>query len=349
MNQDFNNYEEYELYEHKRSDKVKWVISFILIVVLLIGLIGAWILLLKPEETPPEEPPEEPPAVTDENGNELESGEVHELPKAMTFRTAMSLAADTGEQSYASVQLHATIKPDEADNKQVDWSVEFNNPTSAWADGKDIDDYMSLTPDSDGSTTATVKCLKDFGEQIKITVTSRDNPEATADCIVDFAKRLVSVSFTWGETSFSTEDSSVESPVDLTTNTQINMQPQYTAYTVDGDMTYEAEILFNETYNTFPAFSATGAKGLTTPKRIGTSFAFIDFLVSAETSVSLNQTQIAAVNNVFKSYGSTRFFIIKVYTTGQTPSLEKEISIQFPSSLFAVKVESIELQDSLTI
>ena len=51
----YNEFEEYELYEHKRSDKVKWAISFILIIVLLAGLIGAWIMLLKPEEVPPEQ------------------------------------------------------------------------------------------------------------------------------------------------------------------------------------------------------------------------------------------------------------------------------------------------------
>ena len=40
--------EDYELTAHKRSDKVKWVVSFLLIFVLLAGLVGAWVMLLKP-------------------------------------------------------------------------------------------------------------------------------------------------------------------------------------------------------------------------------------------------------------------------------------------------------------
>ena len=39
--------------------------------------------------------------------------------------------------------------------------------------------------------TATVNCLKAFGEQIKITVTSRANAYAKAECILDYARRIV--------------------------------------------------------------------------------------------------------------------------------------------------------------
>ena len=34
----YDEYEDYELYAHKRSDKVKWVISFILIIVLSVPM-----------------------------------------------------------------------------------------------------------------------------------------------------------------------------------------------------------------------------------------------------------------------------------------------------------------------
>lgn len=49
----YDKIEDYELTAHKRSDKVKWIVSFLLIFVLLAGLIGAWVLLLKPEESAP--------------------------------------------------------------------------------------------------------------------------------------------------------------------------------------------------------------------------------------------------------------------------------------------------------
>lgn len=76
--------------------------------------------------------------------------------------------------------------PAEAVNKKVDWSVSFKNANSTWAAGKKVTDYVTVTPTSDGSLTATVANLGEFGEQIKITVTSRDNPTAKAECTVDY-------------------------------------------------------------------------------------------------------------------------------------------------------------------
>lgn len=60
----------------------------------------------------------------------------------------------------------------------------------AWASGKVATNYLSVTPTSDGSLTATVKCLQAFGEQIIITIRSRSNTSATASCTVDYYKRV---------------------------------------------------------------------------------------------------------------------------------------------------------------
>lgn len=90
----------------------------------------------------------------------------------------------------------ATITPSNATNKEVDWAIAFKNPDSEWATGKNIDDYVTVTPTSDGALTATVTCKAAFGEQIELTVTSRSNPEAYAVASVDYAKRLQSASVT---------------------------------------------------------------------------------------------------------------------------------------------------------
>ena len=89
--------------------------------------------------------------------------------------------------------LTATITPDNADNKAVDWSVAFVNPESEWATGKTVTDYVTVTPTSDGALTANVECKQAFGEQIVVTVVSRDNAEATATCTVDYAAKVVSL------------------------------------------------------------------------------------------------------------------------------------------------------------
>lgn len=128
--------------------------------------------------------------VTDENGEQLPSDETIPMPKAMVFSS--SAALDGTEAAYDSVTLTATVKPDDATNKSVDWSVEFVNPASEWAVGKTVTDYVTITPLSDGSTTAELNCLQAFGEQIKVVVKSRQNESAKAECTVDFAKRVIS-------------------------------------------------------------------------------------------------------------------------------------------------------------
>ena len=109
------------------------------------------------------------------------------------------------ETDYESetLTITATVSPDNsADNTGLDWSMAFKNPSSAWATGKTLSDYMTLTPsgtDAAGSKKVSVKCLKPFGEQIVITATSQDNPEVTASCTADFAQRIESATLNFGD------------------------------------------------------------------------------------------------------------------------------------------------------
>lgn len=91
--------------------------------------------------------------------------------------TPMTVAANS---TYAEQTLTATVLPATATNKTVDWSV-------AWADGQSgtVTDYVTVTPSSNGSTTASVKCYKAFTGNIVVTVTTRESGYQ-ADCIVSF-------------------------------------------------------------------------------------------------------------------------------------------------------------------
>lgn len=91
-----------------------------------------------------------------------------------------------------TITLTATIEPADATDKTVDWAVAFVNPSSAWASGKTVTDYVTVTPTKDGALTAVVACLKQFGEQIKITVTSRSAPEISAVCTADYQQKVES-------------------------------------------------------------------------------------------------------------------------------------------------------------
>ena len=78
-----------ELYEHKRSDTVKWVLTFlafILVGVMLAGIILGW--FDKKEEPPAEEEQTEQAAVIDGDGNAMDAGTLYRMPEKMTFTTA---------------------------------------------------------------------------------------------------------------------------------------------------------------------------------------------------------------------------------------------------------------------
>ena len=113
-----------------------------------------------------------------------------ELKELLHTLRSESNGEHMAESAYT---LTATITPDDASNKAVDWSVAFVNPSSAWATGKTVTDYVTVTPTSDGALTANVECKQAFGEQIVVTVVSRDNAEATATCTVDYAAKVVSL------------------------------------------------------------------------------------------------------------------------------------------------------------
>lgn len=180
-----------ELYEHKRSDTVKWVISFFLILVLLVGMVGTWVFLLREDEgkTPPaEEEQTEQAAVMDGEGNAMDADMVYPMSAKMSFN-AQTFAqfgepnAVTSEQSV-DVRIQAYVTPDDAVNKEVDFSVAWGSaPTHG---GEPVTNYLTVTPDSDGSTMATVSCKKAFGDDtIIITVTTREGGY-TATCTVTF-------------------------------------------------------------------------------------------------------------------------------------------------------------------
>ena len=67
-------------------------------------------------------------------------------------------------QAESAYTLTATVKPEDAENKAVDWSIAFVNASSAWASGKSVTDYVTVTPSADGALTAVVTNLGEFGE-----------------------------------------------------------------------------------------------------------------------------------------------------------------------------------------
>ena len=152
---------------------------------------------------------EEQAEQTDEtaDGAVISDGVSHGI-KLMSARAQFDEDPSAGGSSdtASTYVLTATVEPNYAANKAVDWSVAFVNASSEWATGKTVTDYVTVTPESDGALKATVKCLKAFGEQIKVTVTSRDNADASASCLVDYKQKLAGGTLKINDTSYSYEE-----------------------------------------------------------------------------------------------------------------------------------------------
>lgn len=218
-----------------KSKKILWtIVSF-----LLVALLACSVLLIEHINKPAQVPEASAPAV-DENGNELENGKVHDLPKGLAFRSATSLA--NGE--YDAVTVKATVKPDNATYKEVDWAIAWDQEeidkqediwNSWWQGDEQITDYVTVTPTTDGSTTATVKCLQPFGVPAIITVTSRNNSNAKATCRVDFVKRIVSAEFAFSDVN-DDESNLFVIPGDFAENGTNTVEEEYVSLPANDDM-----------------------------------------------------------------------------------------------------------------
>jgi predicted small secreted protein len=142
----------------------------------------------------------------DDTGNELLPDEVYEMPSGLTFEGCASTSEGAGGAS--SVTLHATVTPATAHNKQVDWFVSWLTPESAFAAGKQVTDYVTVVPESDGSTTAVVTCLLPFdAEVILVTCVTREGGYS-ASCNVTFfghprdIEIVTSIELTLGESHY---------------------------------------------------------------------------------------------------------------------------------------------------
>lgn len=96
----------------------------------------------------------------------------------------MSGATVASENGSVSKTLTAVVLPDDAPNKAVDWTIKWSD--DAPLKDKNISEYITVTPASDGALTATVTAHKSFrGSTAVITVTTREG-QYTASTAVTY-------------------------------------------------------------------------------------------------------------------------------------------------------------------
>lgn len=101
------------------------------------------------------------------------------------------------EQAETAYNLTAEVMPDYASNKMLDWSISWQDSESEWASGKEVTDYVTITPTTDGALTAVCACLQDFGEPVTLMVSSRSNPEVSGIIIVHYYQRVKSLNYSF--------------------------------------------------------------------------------------------------------------------------------------------------------
>lgn len=335
-----------ELYEHKRSDTVKWVLTlfaFILVGVMLAGVILGW--FDKKEEPPAEEEQTEQAAVTDGEGNAMDEDIVYPMPEKMSFSAAAFAQplAQFGEPSGTTVtspqsvdvRIEAYVYPESAANKAVDFSVAWGNaPTHG---SEQVSNYLTVTPDSDGSTTATVSCKKSFGDDtIIITVTTREGGY-TATCTVSFtgiASGIEITSSTATKKSTSERGEYYELGTSKTYTFNIGLTNAFNDAVGNLSVTEiggEGNMYFgNGSYNDGGYINFTDM----VQKSIG-EFAD-DFITSATISGNTLTVKTGSkiLENYYSSYGPDEYFITDIYYDRYVVEMNDDWSIKDSSDTF---------------
>ena len=187
-----------ELNQHKQSDSIKWIITFVALILLAVSVValgaqvfGEGIINNPTTETAPETKTDETPVdplEPIEPTDAIKPVSAFNIVNSDNMKLMAKAPASYAAKQTNTVELNATAYPIGSENGGFVWSAKWANPNSAFATGKDVYDYIELEGDT-GSSTHYVTALQPFGEQIIITVSTVFNPNAVATCMVDYSEK----------------------------------------------------------------------------------------------------------------------------------------------------------------
>ena len=98
-------------------------------------------------------------------------------------------SATTASDGTTTKTITATVNPTSA-AQNVEWTLRWQDEASAWAKGKNVQDYVTYTGDS----TITLNCKSPFGERIVVRATSFADNTKYGECMLDYEKRILDFS-----------------------------------------------------------------------------------------------------------------------------------------------------------
>lgn len=269
----------------------------------------------------------------------------------------------------AAYTLTATVTPSNATNKALDWSVAFVNPSSAWANGKTVTDYVTVTPTSDGALTASVACLQDFGEQIKVIATSRDNPAISAACTVDYVARITGLTvelykggYDGTLVSSSNGDTPLVIPFNDTELLDVLLTPQLSAGTMEDTFTYTGKFVlserssvilsavdfsdYGEVLDTYNLLNFNNGQG-----RVMSGYKIMNYFIpeGKEDNYGFVPTPQELKQQVYSLLALMYEDPIGTFTftaTGEYSSIEKTVQMNFEEGTVSISVENVSLDET---
>ena len=163
---------------NENNNKFRWIAVFTAIVLLFAGVISALAIAIK-NKSDGEVKKVDISENIDTETPDFDNADL--IPMALKMSREFTVhTAENGQQTISKT-ITATVMPATAKNTSVDWSVEWGGDQAGT-----VTDYVTVTPASDGSTTATVTCKKPFTGEIVIVCTTREGGYM-ATCTVTFA------------------------------------------------------------------------------------------------------------------------------------------------------------------
>lgn len=178
--------------------------------------------------------------------------------KVQAVSLSMNAAAVTAANGSVSKTLTAYVYPEDAKNKAVDWTIEWLDTEET----KDISDYLTLVPDSDGSATAQLTCLQAFDGEALVTVTSREGAFFDT-CRVLFVGNPSSVNVSCDALSLKSGSFGTYYEIGAGNSYTFNITPDNVFGTVGAECTYTFEVKGHGSFKTQTQYYYTVNDGKT--------------------------------------------------------------------------------------
>lgn len=325
----------------------KRIITLLMTMILLVGSVFTLASCTNPFDYESETEQSETDASKNENKEPLsvDSLNVETVSSDMVLLSASApMLVSTTSGSAVSQTLTATVIPATATNKTVDWSVEWGDSSNTAT----VTDYVTVTPASNGSTTATVTCKKAFTGNIIVTVTTRESGY-TAECIVTFVGKPTDITVTSTLSAQSdgyhvgigntyTFNVDLSNPFGQVGSTYNNVKVELGAVgsmvlgykeqnVSSGNITWydtsDTTVTLDSLKNEFITVNySNGVVTVNTLKSIESYY---------ESMQRLDSGRTRAYSNAFKEYVSACYFTVKI--TEQNSGLSKAINIHFDDSV----------------